>query len=153
MMSEQPGPVIGVASDHAGVDLRHAVIQHLKDKGWTVRDFGCQGQESMDYPDTVIPCAQALGRGEVERAVVICGSGIGASISANKVAGVRCALCLSEEMGRLGRQHNDANCLGLAARLNSEEANLVTLEAWLQTPFEGGRHTRRIEKLHRLSGC
>lgn len=151
-MSAHPG-VIGVAADHAAFEARLAVIRHLLGLGWQVRDFGCLEPDPMDYPDTVVPCARALARGELDRAIVLCGSGIGASISANKVAGVRCALCLDEEMGRLSRRHNDARCLALSGRLRSIEQNLAIVDAWLDTDFEGGRHQARLDKLHGMTGC
>jgi len=145
--------VIGLASDHAAWELKAALAARLRGRGWTVRDFGCHGPESCDYPETIVPCAQALSRGELERAVVACGSGIGASICANKVPGVRAALCLEEEQALLSRRHNDATCLVLAARLRSVEQNLSLLEAWLSGEFEGGRHERRVQRLHELTCC
>ncbi len=144
---------IGVACDHAGLELKFAVIQALRERGFAVRDFGCHSAESMDYPDTVYPCASALSEGELQRAVVICGSGIGASITANKAKGVRCALCLEPEMGRLSREHNNANCLALAARMRDAALQLEILAAWLDEPFGGGRHEARVQKIHELSGC
>jgi len=145
--------VIGLASDHAAWELKAALAARLGALGWTVRDFGCHGPEACDYPDTVVPCVQALARGELDYAVVACGSGIGASICANKVPGVRAALCLEEEQARLSRRHNDARCLVLAARLRGAEHNLGLLEAWLSEEFEGGRHERRVRRLHELTGC
>jgi ribose 5-phosphate isomerase B len=153
-MSEPLGQtgVIGVAADHGAFEARLAVIQHLAGRGWQVRDFGAFEPDPMDYPDTVVPCARALSRGELARAVVLCGSGIGASITANKVAGVRCALCLDETMGQLARRHNNADCLALSGRLRTIEQNLAILDAWLDTEFEGGRHQARLDKLHGLTG-
>ncbi|MFA7332569.1 MAG: RpiB/LacA/LacB family sugar-phosphate isomerase [Candidatus Delongbacteria bacterium] len=145
--------VIGLAADHAAWDLKRALAARLHALGWTVRDFGTHGPAACDYPDVVVPCAQALARGELDLAVVACGSGIGASISANKVQGVRAALCLEPEQARLSRRHNDARCLVLAARLRDEEQNLALLEAWLAEDFEGGRHERRIRLLHELTQC
>jgi len=145
--------VIGVAGDHAAVETRQAVIALLKERGLQVRDFGTHDRESCDYPDFVIPCAEALARGELDRAVVFCGSGIGASICANKVRGVRAALCLEAEQAALCRKHNDANCLALAGRLRSIEQNLEYVRIWLEAEFEGGRHERRIGKLHERTGC
>ncbi|MCA9782264.1 MAG: RpiB/LacA/LacB family sugar-phosphate isomerase [Calditrichaeota bacterium] len=146
-------PVIGVAADHAAHEARLAVIQALMDRGFQVRDFGAHEPVAMDYPDSIVPCARALSHGEVHLAVVLCGSGIGASICANKLKGVRCALCLEVESARLSRLHNDSNCLALAGRMRSVEENLRILATWLDTSFEGGRHTRRLEKLHGLTGC
>jgi len=144
--------VIGVACDHAAFELKQAVVEALKAAGWLVRDFGARSAEAVDYPDTVVPCAEALGRGELERAVVMCGSGVGASICANKVAGVRAALCLEPGQAETARRHNDANCLALAGRLRPVERNLELLAAWLAAGFDGGRHARRVDKIHRLTG-
>lgn len=146
-------PTVGLASDHAAHALKVRLCAWFKERGWQVRDFGPHTAEPSDYPAHVVPCAIALAAGEVELAVVACGSGVGASISANKVKGVRAALCLEVEQGALCRQHNDARCLVLAARLRSEEQNLAIVDAWLQARFEGGRHQRRIDLLHELTGC
>lgn len=144
---------IGLAADHAAWDLKNALAERLSGLGWLVRDFGTHSTEACDYPDVVVPCAQALARGELDLAVVACGSGVGASISANKVRGVRAALCLEEEQARLSRRHNNAQCLVLSSRLRSVEQNLLMLEAWLAESFEGGRHERRIQRLHDLTQC
>jgi ribose 5-phosphate isomerase B len=145
--------VIGIASDHAGFELKAELTALLKEKGWQVRDFGTHSAESCDYPDTIVQCAQALARGELGRALVICGSGIGASICANKVPGVRAALCLEPSQAEFCRRHNRADCLVLAARERSLEENRRLLEIWLEAPFDGGRHQNRIEKIHRLTQC
>jgi ribose 5-phosphate isomerase B len=145
--------VIGLAADHAAFELKGALAARLKGLGWTVRDFGTHGPEACDYPAFVVPCARALAAGELELAVAACGSGVGASISANKVKGVRAALCLEPEQAALARQHNDARCLVLSARLRSTEQNLALLEAWLGAAFEGGRHEGRIRLIHELTGC
>jgi ribose 5-phosphate isomerase B len=145
--------VIGIASDHAAFDLKLAVLIWLKDQGFEVRDFGTHSTASFDYPETIVPCAQALSRGECTRAIVMCGSGIGASICANKVKSVRAALCLEAEQAKLSRQHNDANCLVLSGRLRSIEINLDFVRIWFQEEFEGGRHQRRIDLLHEQTGC
>jgi ribose 5-phosphate isomerase B len=145
--------MIGVASDHAAFELKAAVVAALKAAGHELRDFGTHSPESCDYPDTVLPCAEALGRGELELAVVMCGSGLGASIAANKVRGVRAALCLEPEQAGLARRHNDANCLALSGRLRSIGQNLELLGCWLDAAFEGGRHQRRVDKIHRRTGC
>jgi ribose 5-phosphate isomerase B len=145
--------VIGLATDHAAFELKRALSARLRESGWTVRDFGAHSADPVDYPDLVVPCARALAAGELDLAVVACGSGIGASISANKVAGVRAALCLEPEQARLARRHNDARCLVLAARLRTPEQNLELLEAWLGATFEGGRHEARVRKIHELTHC
>jgi len=146
-------PLIGLASDHAAHALKASLCAFFKQRGFQVRDFGPHTDEACDYPAFVVPCARALAAGELDLAVVACGSGVGASISANKVAGVRAALCLEVEQGALCRQHNDARCLVLAARLRSTEHNLAIVEAWLDASFEGGRHQRRIDLLHQMTGC
>ena len=148
MAVELKGRTIGLATDHAAWELKLALAAWFRERGCVVRDFGCHGPESCDYPVAIYPCVRALARGECDLAVVACGSGIGASIVANKVPGVRAALCLEEEQGSLSRQHNNANCLVLSARLRSEEQNLRILQHWLEAEFEGGRHTRRVELIH-----
>lgn len=146
-------PVIGIAADHAGYLLKQELCGVLKQAGWQVRDFGTHGEAACDYPDVIVPCAQALARGEFERAIVICGSGIGASISANKVRGVRAALCLEAGQAENSRRHNNANCLVLAARERTNEQNAELVRIWLDAPFDGGRHDRRIRKIHQLTQC
>lgn len=145
--------MIGVASDHAAWELKGRVVEALQAAGWQVRDFGAHGPEPCDYPDTILPCAEALAAGELELAVVMCGSGIGASIAANKVRGVRAALCLEPEQAELARRHNDANCLALAGRQRGADFNLDLLRRWLDAEFEGGRHARRVAKIHERTGC
>jgi len=145
--------VIGLAADHAAVELKARLAAYLAERGWMVRDFGAHGAEPCDYPIHVVPCAQALARGELDLAVVACGSGVGASICANKVRGVRAALCLEPEQAALARRHNDARCLALAARLRRPEENLALLAAWLDAAFEGGRHERRVRLIHELTDC
>ncbi len=148
MAVELKGRVIGLATDHAAWEFKLRLAAWFKEQGAIVRDFGCHGPDSCDYPQVIFPCVRALAKGEFELAVVACGSGIGASIVANKVPGVRAALCLEVEQGSLSRQHNNANCLVLAARLRSEEQNLHILQHWLEAEFEGGRHARRVEQIH-----
>jgi ribose 5-phosphate isomerase B len=141
---------IAVASDHAGYAMKQQVIVSLKKRGFQVQDFGPFDEESMDYPDTIYPCAEAVGRGEFERGVVLCGSGIGASMVANKAPGVRAALVILPEHAALSRQHNNANILALSGRHCSVEQNLESLETWLTTDYEGGRHQQRIDKITAL---
>lgn len=138
---------IALASDHAGYRYKQAIAKHLTDLGHEVRDFGTSSEEPVDYPDFIRPAAEAVARGECERGVVLGGSGNGEAIAANRVKGVRCALCWSEETARLGRQHNDANVISIGERLISEDLALRIVDIWLTTPFEGGRHARRIAKL------
>ena len=140
---------IAVASDHAGYALKEAVKRHLTGRGETVVDFGAPGPEPSDYPDHGGAAARAVAAGEAERGVLVCGSGQGMCMVANKVAGVRAALAWSAEIAELSRRHNDANVLCLPARFVTEGDALRIVDVWLATAFEGGRHARRVEKLMR----
>lgn len=142
--------LIALASDHAGFDYKQKIAAHLKAQGHDVRDFGAHSAESCDYPDFIGPAAQAVARGECERGIVLGGSGNGEAMAANRYRGIRCALCWSVESARLGRQHNNANVISIGQRMVTLEAALAIVDVWLDTPFEGGRHERRIEKLDRL---
>ena len=136
---------IVIASDHAGFDLKQAVIAHLGASN--VLDLGTNSADSVDYPDFGSAAADAIERGEAEQGIIICGSGIGISIAANRNPAVRAALCVTPEMARLGRLHNDANVLALGARLVDVNTALECVDVFLKTEFEGGRHARRVEKL------
>ncbi|MBO4282794.1 MAG: ribose 5-phosphate isomerase B [Bacteroidales bacterium] len=138
---------IVIGSDHAGFVLKEALKRHLEEAGWTVRDFGTHSEQSMDYPDVAHPVAQAVQRKETERAVLVCGSGNGVSMVANKYPQVRAALCWRPDLAVLARQHNDANVLSLPARFISEKDAMDCLDAFLQTAFEGGRHEMRVKKI------
>lgn len=138
---------IALASDHAGFDYKEAIRHWLIERGHEVKDFGTFSHDQVDYPDFIRPAAEAVARGEFERGIVLGGSGNGEAIVANKVRGVRCGLCWNEESARLSRQHNDANVLSLGQRMVPQELALRIVELWLSTPFEGGRHIRRIEKI------
>lgn len=138
---------IAIASDHAGFDYKEAIRQWLGSRGHEVKDFGTFSNEAVDYPDFIRPAAEAVARGEFERGIVLGGSGNGEAIAANKVRGIRCGLCWSEETARLNRQHNDANVLSLGQRMIPQDLALRIVEIWLATPFEGGRHVRRVQKI------
>ncbi len=138
---------IALGTDHAGYRLKEKVKELLTSLGHEVVDFGTFSDEAVDYPLFVRPAAEAVARGECERAIVFGGSGNGEAMTANKVRGVRCALCWNEEVARLSRQHNDANVLSLGERLIPEETALALVRVWLTTEFEGGRHARRIAML------
>jgi ribose 5-phosphate isomerase B len=140
---------IALASDHAGFEYKEVIRHWLLDRGHDVRDFGTSSLEPVDYPDFIRPAAEAVARGECERGIVLGGSGNGEAIVANKVRGIRCAVCWNEESARLSRQHNDANVLSLGQRMISHDLALRIVELWLQTSFEGGRHARRIAKIER----
>lgn len=138
---------IAIASDHAGFEYKEAIRQWLAAHGHVVKDFGTNSNAPVDYPDFIRPAAEAVARGEFERGIVLGGSGNGEAIAANKVRGIRCSLCWSEETARLGRQHNDANVLSIGQRMISRELALHIVEVWLGTAFEGGRHLARIQKI------
>ena len=141
------GGKIAVASDHAGFELKSAMVQTLTEFGYEVLDLGAHGLDSVDYPDFARAMAESVQSREVERGVLICGTGIGISIAANRHRGVRAALCHDVTSARLARQHNDANVLVLGARMVGMEVARDCLSAFLETPFEGGRHARRVDKL------
>ncbi len=140
---------IALASDHAGFEYKEAIHQWLLSNGHAVMDFGTSSPAPVDYPDFIRPAAEAVGRGDCERGIVLGGSGNGEAITANKVRGVRCALCWSEETARLSRQHNDANVLSLGERMIPRELALRIVQIWLTTGFDGGRHLARIRKIER----
>jgi ribose 5-phosphate isomerase B len=138
---------IALASDHAGFEYKTMLAGHLQAKGHEVVDFGTGSSESVDYPDFIRPAAEAVASADCERGIVLGGSGNGEAMAANRVRGVRCALCWSVASAQLARAHNDANMISLGQRLLDEELVRAIVDAWLETPFEGGRHVRRIEKL------
>lgn len=138
---------IAIGSDHAGYRYKEMFKLHLAKLGHDVVDFGTDSEESVDYPRYCRPVAEAIARGDVERGIVLGGSGNGEAMVANRVRGVRCALCWNVESARLGRAHNDANALSVGERMVSEYEAIVILETWLNTPFDGGRHLRRIREI------
>ncbi len=140
--------MIAIASDHGGYDLKERVKQYLEEKGLEYKDFGCYNKESCDYPDFVKPAAKAVAEGVCDRGIVICTTGIGISMCANRIPGVRCALCGDPVSAELTRLHNDANMLSLGAGVTGELLALDIVERFLDTPFSGeDRHRRRIEKI------
>jgi ribose 5-phosphate isomerase B len=140
---------IAIGSDHAGFNYKQRIIEHLKEKGHEVVDFGTHSAESTDYPLWIIPTAEAVVRGEAELGIVLGGSGNGEAIAANKVKGVRCGLCWNDETAELCRQHNNANVLSLGQRMISIEIALRIVDIFLRSSFEGGRHAGRVELLAR----
>lgn len=138
---------IAIASDHAGFDYKGRIAALLRRLGHEVKDFGTNSEDPVDYPQFIRPAAEAVARGEADRAIVLGGSGNGEAIVANKVRGIRCAVCWSEESARLSRQHNDANVLSLGERLIPLDTALEIVRVWLDTPFDGGRHARRIGQI------
>ena len=141
---------IAVAADHAAVHEKDAIAQHLRDAGFEVLDFGTHGDASVDYPDHARPAAEAVGRGAADRAVLVCGSGVGVCITANKVRGVRAVQVVSPLIAEMSRRHNDANVACFGARWQDLGTIKSLLALWLATPFEGGRHAGRVAK---IEGC
>ena len=141
---------IALGSDHAGFRYKEKVKELLGTLGHEVKDFGTFSEEPVDYPLFIRPAAEAVARGECERGIVFGGSGNGEAMAANKVRGVRCALCWNEETARLSRQHNDANVLSIGQRMISEELALKIVRVWLETAFEGGRHAQRVAQLNAM---
>jgi ribose 5-phosphate isomerase B len=141
---------ISLGSDHAGFRYKEMVKSLLEQLGHEPKDFGTFSDEPVDYPAFIRPAAEAVSRGECERGIVFGGSGNGEAMAANKVRGVRCALCWNEESARLSRQHNDANVLSIGERMISEDLLVKIVKLWLETQFEGGRHAKRIAALNEM---
>lgn len=138
---------IAISCDHAGFELKERIKEELKSKGYNVKDFGPQTPERMDYPDAIHPLAKAIDTGEIEKGIIICGSGNGVAMTANKYANVRAGIAWTPELAELTRQHNDANVLSLPARFISEDVALQCVGKFLSTDFEGGRHEERVKKI------
>lgn len=141
---------IAMASDHGGLDLKNRVKQYIEECGHQVVDFGTYTSDSCDYPDFARPCAEAVANGSCERGIVVCTTGIGVSIVANKVKGVRCALCTNSDMATMTRRHNNANVLAMGQRYVDFDTAKQIVKAFLSTPFDGGRHQRRVDKIETL---
>ncbi len=140
--------MIAIASDHGGFDLKQRILEHLQEKGFTVKDFGTYDKASCDYPDYAGPAAASVAAGEAEKGIVICTTGIGVSITANKIPGIRCALCHDVTTARLTREHNDANVLAVGAGVVGENVAMDIVDTFLATAFSGGeRHVRRVAKI------
>jgi len=138
---------IAIACDHAGFIAKRVVLDFLESQGFNVLDFGTDSEESVDYPDFIHPAVEAIEKGKADMGVVMCGSGQGAAITANKHCKIRAALCWTPELAALARQHNNANVLAIPARFVSDETVRKMLEAFFSTDFEGGRHERRVGKI------
>ena len=141
---------IAVASDHGGFELKEKVKEHLLTRGFEVEDLGTHSEASVDYPTYGKAFGEAVASGQADLGVVVCGTGIGISIAANKVKGIRCGLCTSVEMAHLTKQHNNANILALGGRTTEPELALKIVDEWLDTEFEGGRHQRRVDMLDQM---
>lgn len=145
-----PGERIPIASDHAGFELKERLRATLAEMGYSVQDIGTHSTASTDYSDYAHPLAQEVSSGQAERGILLCGTGLGMSYVANRYPGVRAAVAWTPEIAALARKHNDANVLVLPARFVSDEDAIEIMRAWLNTEFEGGRHTRRVEKIERI---
>ena len=141
---------IALGTDHAGYEYKERIKEHLTEQGHEVTVVGTDSAQSCDYPDFIYPAALAVGEGRCDRAIVLGGSGNGETIVANKVRGIRCAVCWNEELARLSRAHNDANVISIGARMVPLEMALKMIDIWLTTPFDGGRHAQRIGKIAAL---
>ncbi len=139
-----------IGSDHAGFALKETVKSYLSSAGYRVFDAGTHREESVDYPDYGVLAAERVSSGEFEKGILICGSGVGMAIVANKFPGIRAAVCLDEETARISRQHNDSNILVLAGRKTEPAAAERIVKTWLETPFEGGRHQERLDKIRQI---
>ncbi len=142
--------MIAVCCDHGGLSLKQEVLRHFEEKGLEYKDFGTNSPESCDYPDIVKPLCQAIQRGECDKGVIICGTGIGISMAANKMKGIRAALCHDSFSAEFTRRHNDSNIIAFGARVIGPGLALQLLDIFLNTPFEGGRHAVRVEKMMAL---
>lgn len=141
---------IALGADHAGVHLKAEIRRFLDERGVAYSDFGTDGTDSVDYPDFATQVARAVASGDYDRGLLFCGSGIGMAMAANKIAGIRAASAIDEASARLSREHNDANVLALGARLTPPDLARRLVATFLDTPFEGGRHQRRVDKITAL---
>ena len=142
--------MIALGCDHGGYELMQEVKKHLEERGLEYKDFGCNGPESVDYPVYGKKVAQAIVDGECEKGILICGTGVGISLAANKIRGIRAVVCSEASTARLSRQHNDTNILAFGARIIGTETAKDIVKAWLEAEFEGGRHQKRVDMLMKL---
>lgn len=145
--------MIAIGSDHGGLELKEAIVKALASRGLDVDDFGTDNGESVDYPDFAEKVAGAVSRGEIKQGVLVCGTGIGMSIVANKFPGVRAALATDEFMAQMAKEHNDANILVLGGRVLAEEKAVKMVNTWLDSSYEGGRHQRRLDKIAQVESA
>lgn len=142
--------MIALGSDHGGYELKEEIKRYLEENGYEVKDFGTFSEESVDYPDIAEEVAKAIVSGQCDRGVLCCGTGIGISIAANKVPGIRAANCSDEYSARMAKEHNNANVLCLGGRVVGKGLAIMIVEEWLNAEFQGGRHQRRIDKITEL---
>lgn len=138
---------IAIGSDHGGFGLKSEILKHLQEQGYEIKDFGCYSTDAVDYPDVAREIAEAVVKGEYDRGILICGTGIGISIAANKVPGIRAALCGDCFSAKASREHNDANILAMGERVIGVGLAKMITDIWLSTEFAGGRHTARVGKI------
>ena len=141
---------VAIATDHMGVELKNQIKEYLSKKGYEMEDFGTNTSDRMDYPDTVVHAARSVSEGKNTRGIVICGSGLGASYTANKVHNIRAALCTSDYHAQYSRLHNDANIIVFGSQVSNFEEIKNWLDIWFITPYEGGRHQSRLDKIHQI---
>ncbi|WP_027415224.1 ribose 5-phosphate isomerase B [Aneurinibacillus terranovensis] len=141
---------VALAADHGGYVLKEEIKKYLESEGIEYKDFGCTCTDSVDYPDYALPVAEKVATGEFDRGILVCGTGIGMSISANKVKGIRCALVHDSFSAKATREHNDSNVLAMGERVIGPGLALEIVKIWIHTPFLGGRHLRRIEKIKEI---
>ncbi len=139
--------MIALASDHAGFELKEAIKKHLLDSNYDIVDFGTNSEVSVDYPAFARKAAQAVASGQCDKGIVCCGTGIGVSIVANKIKGIRCALCTNEFTAEMSKKHNNANMVAFGARVSDQELVIRMVDIWLNTQFEEGRHQRRVDQI------
>lgn len=141
---------IAIGCDHGGITLKDSIVNYLEERGVQIEDFGTFGTESVDYPDFAYKVARSVADGKADKGILMCGTGIGISIAANKVNGIRCALCHNTETARLTALHNDSNVLAMGGRVIDNDTAVNIVKTWLDTPFEGGRHVNRINKISEI---
>lgn len=142
--------MLAIGSDHGGFELKKHIMKHLEERGIDYADFGCYDESSVDYPDIAKAVGEAVVSGKCENGILICGTGIGISIAANKVKGVRAALCSDVYSAKMTKQHNNSNIICMGGRVIGRELAFMIVDAWLDTEFEGGRHQNRIDKIHAM---
>lgn len=142
--------MIGIGSDHGGFELKEKIVKHLKEKGIEVADYGTYSAESVDYPDIAEKVCRHILDGSCESGILICGTGIGISIAANKIKGIRAALCSDVYSAKMTKRHNNANVITLGGRVIGEELAYEIIDAWMDASFEGGRHQARVDKISKL---
>lgn len=142
--------MIAIGSDHGGFELKTHIIKYLTDKGIELKDFGCFSEDSIDYPDIAKPLCESVVKGECEKGILICGTGIGISIAANKINGIRAAHCHDVYSATMTKRHNNANVICMGGRVVGRELAFMIVDAWMGAEFEGGRHQQRIDKIHAL---